>query len=82
MYKTSSILAVLAVVILTASGVSAATIGFETAPPGLFLVPSVTEIEVHPYLQQSGLERLHAEHGSETQAWSPIGGIPWYRGLV
>lgn len=43
MYKTSSILAILAAVILTASGVSAATIGFETAPPGLFLVPSVTE---------------------------------------
>lgn len=43
MYKTSSTLAVLAAVILTASGVSAATLGFETAPPGLFLVPSVTE---------------------------------------
>lgn len=43
MYKTSSVLAVLAAVILTAGGVSAATIGFETAPPGLFLVPSVTE---------------------------------------
>lgn len=43
MYKASSILAVFAAVILTASGVSAATIGFETAPPGPFLVPSVTE---------------------------------------
>jgi diketogulonate reductase-like aldo/keto reductase len=35
---------------------------------------------VHPYFQQKALQRLHAEHGILTQAWSPIGGITSYRG--
>jgi diketogulonate reductase-like aldo/keto reductase len=35
---------------------------------------------VHPYFQQTALQRLHAEHGILTQAWSPIGGITSYRG--
>ena len=35
---------------------------------------------MHPYFQQSALQRLHAEHGILTQAWSPIGGITSYRG--
>jgi diketogulonate reductase-like aldo/keto reductase len=43
------------------------------------VVPAVNQIEVHPYFQQSGLQRLHAEHGILTQAWSPIGGITSYR---
>jgi hypothetical protein len=43
MYKASSILVVFAAAILTAGGISAATIGFETAPPDAFVVSSVTE---------------------------------------
>ena len=44
------------------------------------VVPAVNQIEVHPYFQQRALQRLHAEHGILTQAWSPIGGITAYRG--
>jgi diketogulonate reductase-like aldo/keto reductase len=44
------------------------------------VVPAVNQIEVHPYFQQTALQRLHAEHGILTQAWSPIGGITFYRG--
>ena len=43
------------------------------------VVPAVSQIEVHPYFQQTTLQRLHAEHGILTQAWSPIGGITSYR---
>lgn len=44
------------------------------------VVPAVNQIEVHPYYQQKELQRLHAEHGIQTQAWSPIGGITSYGG--
>jgi diketogulonate reductase-like aldo/keto reductase len=44
------------------------------------VVPAVNQIELHPYFQQKALQRLHAEHGILTQAWSPIGGITSYRG--
>jgi 2,5-diketo-D-gluconate reductase A len=44
------------------------------------VVPAANQIEVHPYFQQTTLQRLHAEHGILTQAWSPIGGITSYRG--
>src|SRR3954468_10607192 len=44
------------------------------------VVPAVNQIELHPYFQQRALQRLHAEHGILTQAWSPIGGITSYRG--
>ena len=44
------------------------------------VVPAVNRIEVHPYFQQTALQRLHAEHGILTQAWSPIGGITSYFG--
>jgi diketogulonate reductase-like aldo/keto reductase len=44
------------------------------------VVPAVNQIEVHPYFQQTALQRLHAEHRILTQAWSPIGGITAYRG--
>lgn len=44
------------------------------------VVPAVNQIEVHPYFQQTTLQRLHAAHGIVTQAWSPIGGITSYRG--
>ena len=43
------------------------------------VVPAVNQIEVHPYFQQRGPQALHAEHGILTQAWSPIGGITFYR---
>ncbi|WCR12600.1 aldo/keto reductase [Paracoccus stylophorae] len=44
------------------------------------VVPGVNQIEVHPYFQQPELQRLNARHGILTQAWSPIGGITFYRG--
>lgn len=44
------------------------------------VVPAVNQIELHPYFQQTALQRVHAEHGVLTQAWSPIGGITAYRG--
>ena len=43
------------------------------------VVPSVNQIEVHPYFQQQEVQALGAEHGVLTQAWSPIGGITFYR---
>jgi diketogulonate reductase-like aldo/keto reductase len=44
------------------------------------VVPAVNQIEVHPYFQQTALQRLHAEHGIATQAWSPLGGVTSYGG--
>jgi diketogulonate reductase-like aldo/keto reductase len=43
------------------------------------VVPAVNQIEVHPYYQQRHVQVLGAEHGILTQAWSPIGGITFYR---
>lgn len=43
------------------------------------VVPAVNQIEVHPYFRQPDLLALNAEHGIRTQAWSPIGGITFYR---
>ena len=37
------------------------------------VVPAVNQIELHPYFQQTALQRVHAENGILTQAWSPIG---------
>ncbi|MFD1718981.1 aldo/keto reductase [Georgenia deserti] len=36
------------------------------------VVPSVNQIELHPYLQQQELRDFHARHGIVTEAWSPI----------
>jgi len=44
------------------------------------VVPAVNQIEVHPYFQQPELQRKNSEHGILSQAWSPIGGITFYRG--
>lgn len=44
------------------------------------VVPAVNQIEVHPYFQQTDLQRLHAELDIMTQAWSPMGGITAYFG--
>ncbi len=43
------------------------------------VVPAVNQIEVHPYFRQSELLSVDAEHGILSQAWSPIGGITFYR---
>jgi diketogulonate reductase-like aldo/keto reductase len=43
------------------------------------VVPAVNQIECHPYFQQREVQDLNAEHGILTQAWSPIGGITFYR---
>jgi len=44
------------------------------------VVPAVNQIELHPYFQQTALQRAHAAHGIRTQAWSPIGGVVSYGG--
>lgn len=43
------------------------------------VVPALNQIEVHPYFTQSDVLAANAEHGILTQAWSPIGGITFYR---
>jgi 2,5-diketo-D-gluconate reductase A len=35
-------------------------------------VPTVNQVEVHPYLVQEDLRAFHAEHGIATEAWSPL----------
>ena len=43
------------------------------------VVPAVDQIECHPYFQQREVQDFGARHGIVTQAWSPIGGITFYR---
>jgi diketogulonate reductase-like aldo/keto reductase len=43
------------------------------------VVPAVNQIECHPYFQQQEVLAYGAEHDIVTQAWSPIGGITFYR---
>jgi len=43
------------------------------------VVPAVNQIEVHPYFAQRGVQQFAGAHGILTQAWSPIGGITFYR---
>jgi diketogulonate reductase-like aldo/keto reductase len=43
------------------------------------VVPAVNQIEVHPYFRQSELLKADDERGIISQAWSPIGGITFYR---
>jgi 2,5-diketo-D-gluconate reductase A len=43
------------------------------------VVPAVNQIEVHPYFQQRAVQAADTAHGILTQAWSPIGGITFYR---
>jgi diketogulonate reductase-like aldo/keto reductase len=42
-------------------------------------VPAVNQIECHPYFAQREVQDFGAEHSILTQAWSPIGGITFYR---
>jgi 2,5-diketo-D-gluconate reductase A len=44
------------------------------------VVPAVNQIELHPYFSQPDVQKVDAEHGILTQAWSPIGGITFYPG--
>lgn len=43
------------------------------------VVPAINQIEVHPYFQQGDVLAKDAELGILSQAWSPIGGITFYR---
>jgi len=43
------------------------------------VVPAVNQIEVHPYFQQPDVLAADTAHGILSQAWSPIGGITFYR---
>jgi diketogulonate reductase-like aldo/keto reductase len=43
------------------------------------VVPAVNQIEQHPYFAQRHVEAFGVEHGILAQAWSPIGGITFYR---
>jgi diketogulonate reductase-like aldo/keto reductase len=43
------------------------------------VVPAVNQIEVHPYFVQPEVQAFGTEHDILTQAWSPIGGITFYR---
>ncbi|MFW0797172.1 aldo/keto reductase [Gordonia sp. CPCC 205515] len=43
------------------------------------VVPAINQIEVHPYFKQPEALAANAEHGIISQAWSPIGGITFYR---
>ena len=43
------------------------------------VVPAVNQIEVHPYFQQREVQAFGAKHSILSQAWSPIGGITFYR---
>jgi diketogulonate reductase-like aldo/keto reductase len=43
------------------------------------VLPAVNQIEVHPYFVQRAVQDFGSEHGILTQAWSPIGGITFYR---
>jgi len=44
------------------------------------VVPAVNQLEIHPYYQQRAVLDFDDEHGILNQAWSPIGGITFYRG--
>src|SRR5215218_868948 len=43
------------------------------------VVPAVNQIEQHPYFAQADVQAFGEQHGILTQAWSPIGGITFYR---
>jgi diketogulonate reductase-like aldo/keto reductase len=36
------------------------------------VTPAINQVELHPYFQQQGLRREHADHGIVTEAWSPL----------
>jgi len=44
------------------------------------VVPAVNQVELHPYFSQPDVRAADAASSILTQAWSPIGGITFYRG--
>lgn len=36
------------------------------------VVPAVNQVELHPHFPQAELREFHAEHGIQTQSWSPL----------
>jgi len=44
------------------------------------IVPALNQVELHPYFTQPEVQAADAAAGVLTQAWSPIGGITFYRG--
>ncbi|MFF8882882.1 aldo/keto reductase [Streptomyces flaveolus] len=42
------------------------------------VVPSVNQVELHPFFVQRGVREFDVRHGIVTQSWSPIGGIDRY----
>jgi diketogulonate reductase-like aldo/keto reductase len=43
------------------------------------VAPAVNQIEQHPYFSQADVQAFGEQHGILAQAWSPIGGITFYR---
>ena len=43
------------------------------------VVPALNQLEQHPYFQQADVQAFGERHGILAQAWSPIGGITFYR---
>lgn len=43
------------------------------------IVPAINQIEVHPYFRQTDVLAADEENEIVSQAWSPIGGITFYR---
>ncbi|MEV6273250.1 aldo/keto reductase [Kribbella sp. NPDC051936] len=43
------------------------------------VVPAMNQLEIHPYFQQREVQAFDRDHGILNQAWSPIGGITFYR---
>jgi len=37
------------------------------------VVPTVNQVELHPYFSQGDLRAFHAEHDIRTESWSPLG---------
>jgi 2,5-diketo-D-gluconate reductase A len=37
------------------------------------VMPSVNQVELHPFFPQADLRAFHAEHGIATEAWAPLG---------
>jgi diketogulonate reductase-like aldo/keto reductase len=42
------------------------------------VVPTVNQVELHPYFTQPALRQVHTELSIATQAWSPLGGVLVY----
>src|SRR5690349_22456925 len=43
------------------------------------IVPAINQLEQHPYFSQADVQAFGEQHGILAQAWSPIGGITFYR---